>query len=555
MESSVDKLVRELVLNVRINHPVTIVYTDDPNETVSLVKDAIPKIRDSTDKIFYWSPRLSWTDITDKKEFAQQLANPVTIKLAEHLKKTPLSFCFGSREELKGSAPVFVMSLLSVQFKKDVMMIMQELRDFDYMVRNDVNSTYRLVIIANKSFEIPNDYENLFGVIEHKLPTKDELRAVYQQEFLEGYVDDILQDVLVNAKDFPQVRKDFEELEEYAVNTLSGLPERQVKITLFKAVSKNAVKKGKLVESIDMEGFKKYLYEYKFEEISKSGVLSLMQPIAMEKVGGLQYLKNWLQERKRAFSPEAKAKGIKAPKGMALVGPSGTGKSYVAKATAGVLKFPCIQMNLSSIFNKFVGESESNMEAVKATIEAMAPAVVFIDEIDKVFAGQNGGSQGDSGVTARILGKLLTWIQETEAELFFVVTANRVQNIPAELLRKGRFDEVWCVTFPTEDERREILQIHLTQRGYKLKDIQAAVEASDDYSSAELEHVVAESILKAFVEGKTLTQEHIVAEMKTINPIAKAFAEDIAFMRQWADKHARAASPKVNYDKKVEKVI
>lgn len=547
MESATDTYVKELVLNVRTNHPVTIVYTDDPNETISLTKDAIPTVRDSNDRIFYWSSRLGWTDISARdKDFAHCLSNPTPVKeLTDQYKKTPLAWVFAAPDVLKAKAPIFIMSLLSVQFKKDVMAIMQELRDFDHMVRNNQNSTYRLIIVANKSFEIPSDYENLFGVIHHGLPTKTELRKVYK-EFLEDYVDKIVQPLY--SGDFDAIRKAFAEQEDYAVNTLTGLSERQVKITLYKATSSNAVKQGKAVESINIEGFKKFLYDYKFKEISKSGVLSLLTPIPMDKVGGLDNLKEWLTERFKAFRPEARTRGIKVPKGMALVGPSGSGKTYVARATAGVLQFPCIQMNLSSIFNKFVGESEANMEQVKTTIESMAPCVVFIDEIDKVFAGENRGSSGDSGVTSRILGKLLTWIQDTEAELFFVVTANRVQNIPAELLRKGRFDEVWSVSFPNSEERNAILKIHLKQRGYELENLEKAVAKSDDFSSAELEHVIAEAILQAFVKDQELSEDHIVDQMVQTNPISVAFKEDIAFMKQWADKHARPASRKQDFN-------
>jgi shikimate kinase len=544
LATSTETYVKELVLNVRTNHPITIVYTEDPNETIALTRDSIKAIRSKTDKILYWSSRNGWTDISDRsKDFAEHLANPVTIAVPDNLKKTPLSYTFGSPEVLKGSYPIFIVSLLSVQFKKDVMQIMQELRDFDYMVRNGQNKTYRMIVIANKSFEIPDDYENIFGVINHDLPTKEELHHLYKTEFLEDYLDNILSKIYTG--DYSVLRKQFEDEEDYAVNTLCGITERQVRITLFKGVSKNHTKNAAETEitDVDIEGFKKFLYDYKFKEISRSGVLSLLDPIPMSQVGGLENLKAWLLQRSMAFSPAARAKGIKKPKGMVLVGPSGTGKSWVAKATAGVLKFPCIQMNLSSIFNKFVGESESNMENMKRVIENMAPAVVFIDEIDKVFAGTSGGgSAGDSGVTARILGKLLTWIQDTEAELFFVVTANRVQNIPSELMRKGRFDEIWNVTFPTEKERKEILNIHLKNRGYDLPNIDAAIAASEDYSAAELEHVVAESILQAFFAGEDLTNKHLLAQIKATNPISVAFKEDIAFMKNWADKHARHAS-------------
>jgi SpoVK/Ycf46/Vps4 family AAA+-type ATPase len=556
MEKSLDSYVKELVLNVRTNHPVTVVYTDDPNETIALTKDAIPTIRETTDKIFYWSARQAWTDITARdKDFAFQLANPVEVKLTDKQKKTPLAYTFSSPEELKDKAkyPIFIMSLLSVQFKKDVMTIMQELRDFDYMVRHGQNNTYRLIIIANKSFEIPHDYENLFGVVHHDLPTKEEIRKVFQEDFLSDYIDEKLQKVY--SGDFVSLRKQFEDQEEYVLNTLAGLTERQVRITLMKGVSKNHTKMGKAVTEVDIEGFKKFLYEYKFAEISKSGVLSIMDPIPLEDVGGLELYKEWLIERSRAFSPEAEAKGIKTPKGAVLVGPSGTGKSYLAKATAGVLKYPCIQLNLSSIFNKFVGESESNMEQIKATIEAMSPAVVFIDEIDKVFAGENRGSSGDSGVTSRVLGKLLTWIQETKAKLFFVVTANRVQNIPSELMRKGRFDEIWCVTFPTAKERNDIMSIHLHKRGYELSDISKAVQLTDDFSAAELEHIVAESALQAFIKDEDLSERHLVAEIEKTNPISEAFKDDIAFMKEWADKHARPASIKQTFNTDTEKEV
>jgi AAA+ superfamily predicted ATPase len=557
METATERYVKDLVLNVRTNHPITVVYTDDPNETIGLTRDSMKAIRNTTDKILYWSSRVGWSDISDAgKSFAQLLANPVkVVPPTDDLKKTPLAFTFASPEALKARFPVFIVSLLSVQFKKDVMAIMQELRDFDYMVRNNQNNTYRLIIVANKSFEIPPDYENIFGIVNHSLPTKQELRALYNQDFLSEYIDGILKDIY--SGDYKALRSQFEAEEDYAVNTLTGLTERQVKLILFKGLSKNHIKStdGKKIISVDVAGFKDFLYDAKFAEISKSGVLNLMQPIPMDQVGGLENLKNWLSERSKAFTPEALARGIKRPKGMVLVGPSGTGKSWVAKATSGVLKFPCIQVNLSSIFSKWVGESESNIEQMKATIESMAPAVVFMDEIDKVFASEARGSAGDSGVTARVLGKLLTWIQDTEADLFFVVTANRVQNIPSELMRKGRFDEIWCVTFPTEKERKEIINIHLKKIGVTLKNIDAAIAATEDYSAAELEHIVAEANMQSFVRNEALTAKHLVEQAKNTNPISIAFKEDISFMKQWAEKHARKASVTEEYGVGTEKGI
>jgi hypothetical protein len=213
MNNSTQNFINELTLNIRTNHPVSIVYTDDPPDTIAIAKSAIPKIRDQTDKILYWSARGGWQDITKRdKSFADLIGNPDKVKVPESLSKTPLSYVFGSPEEIKAKAPVFIMSMLTVQFKKDVMAVMQELRDFDYMVRNGVNKTYRLIVVANKSFEIPQDYDNIFGVINHKLPIKDELRAVYKEGFLQDYLDDIVKDIYDG--DFVALRKKFEDEED-----------------------------------------------------------------------------------------------------------------------------------------------------------------------------------------------------------------------------------------------------------------------------------------------------------------------------------------------------
>lgn len=553
--TSKQSFVNDLFLNVKVSHPVTIIYTDDPNETVALTKATVPAIRDTNDKILYWSSRLNWTDISDRnKSFAQQLGNPTVVKVPDEAKKTPLAYTFLSPEKIGAKYPIFIMSLLSVQVKKDVMGLMQELRDFDYMVRSGVNNTYRLIIIANKSFEIPEDYENLFGVIHHDLPVKAEIESIYDTAFMEDYLEALVQKLYDG--NFKELKAQFASIKNYVVNTLAGLSERQIRLIMFKAFSKNHTKIGKLVASVDIDGFKEYLYREKFKEISKSGIINLMRPIPMEDVGGLEYVKSWLLQRKKAFGSEAREKGIKRPKGMVLVGPSGTGKSYVAKATAGVLNFPCVELNLSSIFNKYVGESESNMESIKAQIEAMAPAVVFVDEIDKVFAGENRGATSDSGVTARVLGKLLTWIQETNAELFFVVTANRVQNIPAELLRKGRFDEIWCVTFPTRKERKEILNIHLQMRNQSVKNLDKVITATHDFSAAELEHIVAEAILQAYFSDEKLSEKHLLEEVRKTNPLSEAFKSDIEYMRKWAETHARKASvPEVEETQTVEQEV
>lgn len=542
--TSTEAYIKELLLNIRANHPVTIVYTDDPNDTLALTKSAMPAIREKTDKIFYWSARDRWTDITNKeKQLAEQIANPTSVTLSEKQKKTPLQFAFSSPEELKCRAPVFILSLISSSFKDDQIGPLQELRDFDYLVRNGVNDSYRIIILANSSFDIPKDYENIFGTVKHTAPTKEELGEIYDEYFMRDFILKVVAPVYDGGDEgVKELEKNFNELKPFCVNTLNGLSGRQAKLILYKAVSHAAEKVNKtIVKSINYDVFKEFVYDKKFEEISRGGVVSILKPIPMSEVGGLVPLKNWLNERAWAFTPEAKAAKVKRPKGMALIGPPGTGKTWMAKATASTLNFPCLQLDVSSVFNKWVGDSEKNMTQALEAIEAMSPCVVFVDEIDKVFSGQGSGG-GDGGTTTRVMGKLLTWMQETKKEIFFIVTANRIQNIPSELLRKGRLDEIWCVTFPTKAEREEIFNIHLNHFQLPLKKLDKVLDATEDYSSAELEYVVNESVLRAAYKKEKLTQEHLLAEVKNFVPSSVAFKEDIELMKSWAKNNARMAS-------------
>lgn len=301
--------------------------------------------------------------------------------------------------------------------------------------------------------------------------------------------------------------------------------------------------------NVDFEKFKEFVYNKKFEEISRTGVLTLLKPTPMVDVGGFDNLKAWLSERQWAFSDEAKKLNVDTPKGMALLGPPGTGKTWIAKATADTLQFPCLQFNIDAVFNKFVGDSEQNMEAALRVIEAMAPCVLFVDEIDKVFASMAGGGGGtDSGVTARVFGKLLSWMQDNKSKIFVIVTANRIQNIPSEFLRKGRLDEIWCVSFPTRIERNEILNIHLGKRNHKIDDLSAVLDATEDYSSSELEYIVKESVTQAAFKKEKLSATHLVAEASRIVPTAVAFKDDIERMKSWAQTHARNASTPEFYE-------
>lgn len=542
--NSTDKFIRDVMMNVKANHPVTVVYTDDPNDTLSLLKSSMPVIREKTDGLFYWTATNRWTNLTSKeKSLAELIANPIKLTLAQEQTKTPMAFCFAGPDITKARNPVFVFSLISSQFKNENIGMLQELRDFDYLARNGVNDTYRIVILANNSFEIPADYENIFGVVRHENPTTEELGVVYDTDFMKEYIEKVLCTIYEGKAE--KLVKDFADLRKYAVNTLNGLSARQFRLILYKAVSQSVVRADSkaVIQSVDFEKFKEFIYNKKFEELSRTGILTLLKPTPMTDVGGFNPLKGWLAERQWAFGDEAKALNVDTPKGMALLGPPGTGKTWIAKATADALKFPCIQFNVDAVFNKYVGDSEANMRSALQTIEAMAPCVLFIDEIDKVFSSMAGGNTaGDSGVTSKVFGKLLSWMQDNNKDIFVIVTANRIQNIPSEFLRKGRLDEIWCVNFPTAKEREEILQIHLGKRNIKLTDLSEVIKNTDDYSSSELEYIVKEAVTQAAFRKEKFNVSHMVTEAKRIVPTSIAFRDDIERMKAWALTHARMAS-------------
>lgn len=540
-----DKFIAELTQNVRTNHPISVVYTEDPLDTLELIKSSYKVVRGSTDKLFYWTKINNWTDITDgTKPLAALIANPTKITLDPTKNPTPMCFTFMGKETTKADAPIFILSLANLDYKKDNGRVMQELRDFDYMVRKGVNDKSRIIILATPTFEVTPEYSNIFGVIRHQLPSKDELAEVFDNDFMTDYIERVVAQVYEGSKE--KLIKDFRDLRTYVLNTLSGLTARQAYLIMCKGVSANVVRKNNepagLITAVDLTGFKEYLYNKKFDELT-GGALKLLKPTPMAEVGGFEPLKLWLKQRQWAFSDAGKNAGIDTPKGMALIGPPGTGKTYIARATADTLQIPCIQLNVDEIFDKFVGNSEANMRRAIETIESMAPCVLFIDEVDKAFSSMAGGGQsGDSGATSRVFGKLLSWMQDNDKDIFMIVTMNRIQNVPTEFLRKGRLDEIFFVDFPSTSERTEIFNIHLNKRGHKLKDIKNIVAQTHEFSSAELEYLVKEATIQAGYAKEKLAEKHLLAVRTSVVPTSIAFQADVQYMRDWASTHARKAS-------------
>lgn len=280
--------------------------------------------------------------------------------------------------------------------------------------------------------------------------------------------------------------------------------------------------------------------------IARERVLEWFDPLpgGMDAVGGLDQLKAWLASRKNAYSPQARAYGLPAPKGVLLVGVPGCGKSLTAKAAATAFGVPLLRMDLGALKSKFVGESEGNLRKAFAVIEALGRCVVWLDEIEKALAGATQGA-ADGGVSSDALGAILSWMQERQGEAFVIATSNDVSALPPELLRKGRFDELFFVDLPTNAERSQILWASLKahNRDPNAVDCGAIADATSDFTGSEIAAIVPDALFAAFSDGgREIKTDDLVAAAGTVVPLAKTASEKIERLREWAKTRARRAT-------------
>jgi ATP-dependent 26S proteasome regulatory subunit len=289
------------------------------------------------------------------------------------------------------------------------------------------------------------------------------------------------------------------------------------------------------------------LLEYKVDLLKNQGI-ELVNTDHVP-VGGLDLLKEWLAKRQKLFTKEAEELGLPSPKGILLAGPPGTGKSLVAKLIGKQLQLPLLRFDIASLMGSYVGESEGNVKRFLQTVEAVKPCVVWIDEVEKAI-----GNTGDSsGVSQRILGQILTFMQESKGGVFFVATANNVQNLPAEFKRKGRFDENFFIDLPNSKERVDILKIHLARYHVEISEaiLDKVAGICEGFSGAELETVASEATIIAFNNGdlSKIGFKELEEVIKSITPLSKQVTEEIEAMRTWASLARRASTPETQKKK------
>ena len=365
--------------------------------------------------------------------------------------------------------------------------------------RNMYNEKYNAsIFIVSSKLCVPHELADLITVFDMPLPDLSEIRDIMADfaHDLEIIIDDnVLNEISMSFK---------------------GLNEFQIKQILNLAYQSSG--------SIDFND-KQLILGQKEQLIKKSGLLEII-PVneSIDDIGGLGNLKTWLYRKKTIFQnlDEAMKFGVDIPKGIMIVGMPGCGKSLSAKASAKLFEIPLVRLDVGRLLGKFIGESEENMRRALKLAEAISPCVLWIDEIEKAFAGV-GGIGGGSDVTTRLFGHFLTWMQEKENTVFIVATANDISRIPPEFLRKGRFDELFYVDFPNEEERRKIIEIHLKKRHKWNKniDIISIVKKTNGYNGADLEAIVKEAIETCFIEGREqLTTKDLISAQENIKSIS-----------------------------------
>ena len=387
----------------------------------------------------------------------------------------------------------------------------------------DLKSTYTTVILLSPVLKIPVELEKEISVLDVPLPT---FRDLYQ----------LLREIVAVVRQGNKARIDLtREQAEQLIKAAQGLTLSEAENAFAKAIANDGV--------LDKHDIKLVLEE-KRQVVRKSGLLEFVTvDEALSEIGGLDDLKAWLGGRAEAFSEPARKFGLPAPKGLLLLGVQGCGKSLTAKAVAAQWGLPLLRLDLGRIFSSLVGSSEENLRRAIRVAESVSPAVLWIDEIEKGLSG-SAGENNDSGVSARVFATLLTWLQEKTAPVFVVATANRIQTLPPELLRKGRFDEIFFIDLPAAPERREIFRIHLQRRErdpvfFQLEDLALATEG---FSGAEIEQAIIAGLYLAFAQGGELAQAHLLRAVQETFPLSQTAGEEIAALREWAQSRTRLAS-------------
>lgn len=512
---------------------VSVVFTPsrEPRRTVEAVKamgarDNVP--------VFVWNDVYGWKVFTGQDRtvgvpvdadspvgnFYQALRRILGFKIGENTSNA------SSRFDYEKGAAYIVMEGTSPHLGL-LPMTTTLLKDYAYSFPETLMS---LVLITSESYTIPEELAHDILVVDFDLPTKTDLRHAWESTVVNQY----------ESKNLPIPETYIPgDSVDALVNAASGMTILEAETAYSRAFTLN----DRLFPDIPVENLLAQVHRSKEDIVKKSQTLEMVNPIPVDSIGGLELLKDWFITRSVCFSEEARKAKVDAPKGVALIGPPGTGKSVCSKAVASILNLPLVRVDLGRLFGSLVGQTEARTRTMLKELEAMAPCIVWVDEVDK--AGLSSGANGDSGVSSRLLGSLLTHMSENESGLFWIFTANRTENLPSEFLRKGRLDEVFSVLPPTWAERRQIFDIHLSKRGINIDDIvdfDQVLTESRGFVSAEIEAACKEAKVLSFYRNVPVTSSLLRSTLKGIIPISEAYKDQFDAMTEWAQNNARPSS-------------
>ena len=496
----------ELETLIRARYPILYVLSSEETRVLSLALEIATKRQK---KVFEWSYSTGIVPAGTSIQ-SQKHRNAAT--------KDPLMALDQVIEQVEPA--IFIFKDFHPFLTKNNFAITRKLKEIALHLKN----SFKTIILVSPVVEIPAELEKEITLLNHPLPSRDDLAA-------------LLDKIVADVKQFRQVSIDLDETgRERLLQAALGLTLGEAENVFAKIIVK--------AERLSADDVNEVFAE-KQQIIRKSGLLEYYATDEnFAHVGGMSVLKDWLSKRAVAFTSEAREFGLPFPKGILMLGVQGCGKSLCAKSVSNLWQLPLLRFDMGRMFGSLVGSSEENVRRAISVAESVAPAILWVDEIDKAFAGSQGSGSTDGGTTARVFGTFLTWLSEKTAPVFVVATANDISQLPPELLRKGRLDEIFFVDLPAPSERKEIFKIHITKRKRDASkfDLDALVNASAEFSGAEIEEAVNSALYDAFYAKGELATENIQESLSQTVPLAKTMDEQINRLRSWAEGRARNAS-------------
>ena len=482
---------QELQLLLRSRFPILAVETPEEDRFLRLVET----VANLDDLSLY-----TWSVVRGLRQLPKGDATPQTRELRDalgHIARGPMGGIFVFHD-----AQPFL----------DDPVIVRTLRE----IAQDHARSRQTTVFVGSRLELPPDLLRMSASFRLAPAGPDDIRKVLQEEA----------ELYAYQKDLEEVRID-SAAADLLVQHLVGLSRDDARRMIRQALENAG--------TITMDDVARVL-RMKHESLGQGGSLQLVTDVEdFDRVGGQAKLKHWIGLRRDAFLGKAGTESLDVPRGVMLLGVQGAGKSLAARALAGSWRVPLLRLDFGALYNKFHGETERNLRLALETAAQMQPCIVWMDEIEKGVA--SGAADGDGGVSRRVLGTLLTWMSERRGRVFLVATANDIGALPAELLRKGRFDEIFFVDLPDAATRAEIFRIHLSRRGHDAAafDVRGLAEATERFSGAEIEQAIIAGAYTAHSERRALETRHVLQEIATTRPLAVVRAEEITALRRWAE--------------------